>query len=112
MAGTPRTLAGPVALANGTYVTNIYNPFSSRIYGVVTQYHVVNTTVGILTFRLFKGATGANAAGTELFYDEQIPAKTARDFYSQDRFESTDFLVGGGAGAGLTITVNGFEAIK
>lgn len=111
MGGTPRTLAGPVALA-ASYTNNIYNPFSSNIYGVVTQYHVVNTTGAELTFRLFKGATGANAAGTELFYNEPIPANTARDFFSQDRFESTQFLVGGANGLGLTLTVMGMEAIK
>lgn len=112
MGGTPRTLAGPVALGNGVYTNNIYNPFSANIYGVITQYHVVNVTGAALTFRLFKGATGANAAGTELFFNEEIPANTAKDFFSQDRFESTHFLVGGGNGSGLTLTVMGMEAIK
>jgi len=112
MAGTIRSLAGPVALANGTYVTNIYNPASALLFGVITRIHIINTTVGALTFRLYKGATGANAAGTELYYNVSVPANTAVDYYMQDRFESTDFLVGGASGAGLTIKVDGVETVK
>jgi hypothetical protein len=109
---TIRSLAGPVALANGTYVTNIYNPFSANIYGVITRIHIANTTAGALTFRLYKGITAGNVAGTELYYNVSIPANVAVDYYMQDRFESTDFLVGGASGAGLTIKVDGMEAVK
>lgn len=112
MAGTIRSLAGPVAMANGTYVTNIYNPFSANIYGIIIRIHVVNTTAGALTHRLYKGATGANAAGTELYKDVSIAANTAVDYYMQDRYESTDFLVGGASGAGLVIKVDGMESVK
>jgi hypothetical protein len=112
MAGTIKSLAGPVALANGTYVTNIYNPFSANIYGVITRIHIINTTAGALTFRLYKGATGANTAGTELYYNVSVAANTAVDYYMQDRYESTDFLVGGASGAGLTIKLDGIESVK
>lgn len=112
MSGTVKVLAGPVALANGTYVTNIYNPFSANIYGTIHHVHINNNTGGILTFRLFKGATGANAAGTDLFFDHPVEAKKTYDFYCELRMESTDFLVGGGSGAGLTITVMGQETVK
>jgi hypothetical protein len=112
MAGTPRQLAGPVALANGTYVTNIYNPASALIYGVITHIHVNNNTASPITFRLYRGATGANAAGTDLAYNKVVPANDFLDLYWQTRFDSTDFLVGGAASAGLTISVEGFEAVK
>lgn len=112
MAGTIRALAGPVALANGTYVTNIYNPASALIFGVVTHIHIANITAGALTFRLYKGATGANVAGTELAKDVSVPANTVLDYYWQNRFESTDFLIGGGSATGLVITVEGTESVK
>ena len=112
MSATIRSLAGPVAMANGTYVTNIYNPASALIYGVATRIHVTNTTAGALTFRLYKGATGANTAGTELYKDVSVPANSSVDYYMQDRYESTDFLVGGASGAGLVIKVDGLEAVK
>jgi len=110
---TPKTLAGPVALANGTYVTNIYNPASALIYGKAKHLHVVNNTAGALTFRLYRGATGANAAGTEEYFDESVPAKTGKDYYFSPGlvFKSTDFLVGGASATGLIITVMGDEEV-
>lgn len=112
MAGTIKSLAGPVALGSGVYTNNIYNPFSANIFGVITHVHIANVTAGALSFRLYKGATGANAAGTELAFDVSVPANSVLDYYWQNRFESTDFLVGGGSGAGLTITVEGLESVK
>lgn len=113
MAGTISKLAGPVALANATYVTDIFNEASALIFSVITHYKVVNTTAGILTFRLYKGASGANAAGTNFSaQDYPVPANGQIDFYMQNRFESTDFLVGGASGAGLVITVEGTKSVK
>ena len=112
MAGTIRSLAGPVAMANATYITNIYNPFSANIFGFITRIHISNISAGALSFRLFKGLTGANTAGTELYFNVLVPANTAVDYYMQDRFESTDFLVGGASGAGLVIKVDGVESVK
>lgn len=107
-----RALAGPVALANGTYITDIYNPASALIFGVITHIHITNITAGALTFRLYKGASGANAAGTELFKDITVAPNDSLEYYPQTRFESTDFLVGGASGAGLVITVDGIEEVK
>lgn len=112
MAGTNRRLAGPVAMANGTYVTNIYNPASALLFGTMTHFHITNTTGGALTFRLYIGATGANAAGTEWAKDISIPANSSVDYYMQTRMESTDFLVGGASNTGLVITVDGSETVK
>lgn len=112
MAGTVRALAGPVALGNGVYTNNIYNPASALIFGTIRHIHVNNNTAGTLTFRLFKGATGANASGTDLFFDKPVAAKENFDYYCALRMESTDFLVGGGSVTGLTITVEGDETVK
>lgn len=112
MPGTIRALAGPVALAAGTYATNIYNPASALLFGTIRHIHVNNNTTGALTFRLFKGLTGANAANTDLFYDKSVAAKEVYDYYCALRMESTDFLVGGGSAAGLVITVEGDETVK
>lgn len=109
---TIKSLAGPVAMANASYITNIYNPFSSNIFGAITRIHISNISAGALTFRLYKGGTGANVAGTELYYNVSVAANTAVDYYMQDRFESTDFLVGGASGSGLTIKIDGIESVK
>jgi len=112
MAGTNRRLAGPVALANGTYVTNIYNPASALLFGTMTHIHITNTTAGSLTFRLYIGATGANTAGTEWAKDIAVAPNSNVDYYMQTRMESTDFLVGGASSTGLVITIDGSETVK
>lgn len=111
---------GPVALANGAYTTNILNVGAgargtppvgytdTQAYIILRHLRVVNTTGGALTFRLFKGATGANAAGTEVVgRDLTVPAASYIDWYGQMRFDSADFLVGGGSGAGLVLQGEG-----
>jgi hypothetical protein len=108
---------GPVALT-GTYTTNILNPGtttggvgmpanSTNLYFILKHIRIVNKTAGAVTFRLFKGATGANAAGTEVIgYDKSVAANDAYDWYGYMRLDNTDFLVGG-ASAGTSLT---FEA--
>lgn len=107
MAGTPKRLAGPVAMSN-TLTTNVYNQSSALIYDVVKHIHIVNKTGSSATFSLWVGATGANAAGTELFTGKTIAANDCLDWYGSMRMDSTDFLVGGASAATtLTITING-----
>lgn len=108
MAGTPKRLAGPVALS-ATLTTNVYNQSSAVVYDVVTHIHIVNKTAGAVTFTLYLGATGANAAGTEIIGTARsVAANSAFDWYGRLRMDSTDFLVGGAsAGTSLTITVEG-----
>lgn len=113
MAGTISKLAGPVALANATYVTDIFNESSALLSSTVTHIRVNNTTAGALTFQLFKGLTGANAAGTNFCpVDFTVAANGVIDWYMANRFESTDFLVGGASGAGLVIIVEGTKNVK
>lgn len=112
MFGTSKTLAGPVAMANGTYLTDIFTPPASTILTEMTQIHVVNKGAGDLTFRLYKGATGTAAAGTEIAYNVNVPVGSYIDLFFRDFiFKSTDFLVGGASGADLVVTVMGKQAV-
>lgn len=69
---------------------------------------VTNKTAGAVTFTMYLGATGANAAGTEQFTAVSIPANTTVTFpfYGGLKMVSTDFLVGG-ASAGTSLTITG-----
>lgn len=107
MAGTLKRIFGPLALTN-TYTTNVYNQGSALIYDLIRYLHIANKTGGAVTFRLFIGATGANAAGTEWFFDKSIAAGDVYTHYCALKLTSTDFLVGGASAAtSLTITAGG-----
>jgi hypothetical protein len=107
MAGNLKRLAGPVALSN-TLTTNVYNNASALVNTEMNHIHVVNKTAGAVTFSLWVGATGANAAGTELFSGQSIAANSVYDWYGRLFMASTDFLVGGASAAtSLTITIEG-----
>ena len=113
MAGTIKRTFGPVALSN-TLTTNVYNNTSALIYDVIRQINVCNKTAGAVTFTLYLGATGANAAGTELFVAVSIPANTTTPFYFSQglKLTSTDFLVGGASAAtSLTIMAMGEQHV-
>lgn len=106
---------GPLALTN-TLGTNILNPAaasggvnggSSAQYIVITHFRVMNKTTGAVTFSLWKGATTANAAGTEFIGTAiSVPPNTGLDFYGMWRFDAADFLVGG-ASAATSLTIEG-----
>lgn len=106
---------GPIALTN-TYTTNLLNPpaasggvnaGSSGQYIVLKHLRIVNKTGSAATFRLYIGATGANAAGTEFVgYDLSVAANSAYDWYGAVRLDTADFLVGG-ASAATTLTIEG-----
>jgi hypothetical protein len=106
---------GPVALS-ATLTTNILNPptatggtngGSSAQYIILRHIRIVNKTAGAVTFSLYLGATGANAAGTEIIGTAlSIAANSAYDWYGLLRLDSADFLVGG-ASAGTSLTIQG-----
>lgn len=94
---------GPVALTT-TMTTNILNPAaaSGGVNGGSSGQYIVLRHIRILnkgaaaTFSLWRGATGANAAGTEVVGTAQsVAANSAYDWYGAMRFDTTDFLVGG-----------------
>jgi hypothetical protein len=108
MPGTIKRLAGPLALTN-TLTTNVYNNASALVYDAITHIHIANKTSLAVSFTLYLGATGANAAGTELWLGHSIAPNSEFDWYSPGlKLTSTDFLVGGASAAtSLTIVIMG-----
>jgi hypothetical protein len=111
--------SGPVALTT-TLTTNILNPNVSSLAGPVgftmTQPYIIlrharisNKTGTAATFSLWLGATGANAAGTEVIGTGQsVPANSYVDWYGMLRMDAADFLVGGsGTATALTFEAEG-----
>jgi hypothetical protein len=106
---------GPTALSS-TLTTNILNPptvtggvgaGTSPCYIVLRHVRVVNKTAAPVTFSLWLGATGANAAGTEIIAQAtSVPANSYVDWYGQLRLDIADFLVGG-AGAATSLSIEG-----
>ena len=106
---------GPVALTT-TMTTNILNPptasggvnaGSSSQYIILKHIRIVNKTGSAATVSLWKGATGANAAGTEFaFQATSVAANSYVDWYGMARFDAADFLVGG-AGTTTALSING-----
>lgn len=102
---------GPVALTT-TLTTNILNPAtatggvnggSSAQYILLRHIRIINKTATAATFSLYKGATGANTAGTEVVgLGMSVAANSAFDWYGEMRFDSADFLVGG---SGTTLSL-------
>lgn len=114
LGGQLKRTFGPQALS-ATLTSNVYNQSSALIYDVLKQLMVTNKTGGAVTFSLWLGATGANAAGTELFTGVSVPANTTSFFYFQPglKITSTDFLVGGASAAtSLTITGMGEQVVS
>jgi len=117
MAANKRFRFGPVALTT-TLTTNVLNPptatggtnaGSSSQYIVLSHIRIVNKTTSAATFSLWLGATGANAAGTEVIGTATtVAANSAFDWYGSLRIDAADFLVGGaGTATALTITGEG-----
>ena len=110
---------GPVALTT-TLTTNILNCALSSVAGpvgltltqpfvILRHIRIVNKTSTAATFTLYKGATGANTAGTEVIgTGTSVAANSYFDWYGMLRLESTDYLVGGaGTATALTFQAEG-----
>lgn len=109
--------SGPVALTT-TLTTNILNANVTSLAGpvgftmtqpylVLRHIRIVNKTGSSATFSLWLGATGANAAGTEVIGNGYaVGANSAFDWYGLMRMDVADFLVGGSN----TATALTFEA--
>ena len=108
---------GPVALTT-TLTTNILNPnvtslagpvgfTMSQPYLLLKHIRIGNKTASAATFSLWLGATGANAAGTEVVSTgKSVPANDYIDWYGSMRIDAAQFLVGGSN----TATALTFEA--
>jgi len=109
---------GPVALST-TLTTNILNPCTltggvnggsgDATFIILKHIRIVNKTGSAATFSLWLGATGANAAGTEVVgIGQSVAANSSYDWYGLLPIRVTDFLVGGaGTATALTITGEG-----
>jgi hypothetical protein len=105
MAGTLKK-GGPRALGagSGVYTTDLLNGGaggaasggSNLIFDILRHVHIANKLAAD-SFRMYLGATGGTAAGTELFFDYPTTAKGVYDFYWATRLVSTDFISGGSA---------------
>ena len=107
---------GPIALTT-TLTANILNPptasggvnAGSSAQRIILQHiRITNKTASAATFSLWLGATGANAAGTEVIgTGVSVPANSSYDFYSPGLvIDAADFLVGG-AGTATALTISG-----
>jgi hypothetical protein len=108
---------GPVALTTTT-TTNIINPAITSLSGpvgytqtqpyvIIRHIRIVNKTGTAATCSFWLGATGGNAAGTEVIGQGlSVAANSYIDWYGLLRLDSADFLVGG-AGTATALT---FEA--
>jgi hypothetical protein len=107
---------GPVALTN-TLTTNIIAPAAAGAsavgytatasYIVLRHIRIVNKTAGAVTFTLYVGATGANAAGTEFMGTAtSVAANSYVDWYGALRLEGTNGFLVGGAAANTSLTLN------
>ncbi len=115
MASNKRFRFGPVALS-ATLTTNVLNPAtatggtnagSSSQYIILSHIRIVNKTAGAVTCSFWLGATGANAAGTEVIGQAlSVAANSYADWYGSLRLDAADFLVGG-ASAGTSLSIQG-----
>jgi hypothetical protein len=98
---TTNILKGPVQAAAGTGIG------AQDIYMLVRHIRIVNKTAGAVTFSLWLGATGGNAAGTEVIgIAQSVAANSAYDWYGILRMDAADYLVGG-ASAATSLTIEG-----
>lgn len=109
---------GPIALTTTT-TTNLLNPGTTtggvnataapydKTYLLLRHVRVVNKTAGAVTFSLWLGATGGNAAGTEVIGQGlSVAANSYVDWYGYLLLTTADFLVGG-ASANTSLSIDG-----
>lgn len=107
-----------IALTN-TLTTNLFNVPAAPGTGVgmtfpaqaaiIDHVGVLNKTSSAHNFSLYRGATGANAAGTEVIgIGQNVNANSRFDWYGKMRMDAADFLVGGAdASASLVLQLDG-----
>lgn len=108
---------GPIALTT-TMTTNLLNPptatggvnaGASSQYIILRKLTILNKTATAATFSLWLGATGANAAGTEVVGSGRtVQPYSPVEWIGLMRLDAADFLVGGSSAASaLTIMGEG-----
>lgn len=98
---------GPLALTT-TLTTNVYAGAGGSALQMdkIGQIRISNKTAAVAKWTLYKGATGANAAGTEIGVGQAVPANDYVDIFFSPPLKllSTDFIVGG-ADITLSLTI-------
>lgn len=104
-------IAIPAAAANlfNAAITSVaggVNITHTQPYVLIRHIRVMNKSALPVNVTMYKGATGASAAGTEFaFGAATVPANGYLDWYGSARFDSTDFLTGV-AGTVTTLVAN------
>lgn len=103
------TLTTNLLNTNITALTGPVGLSATQPYLILRHIRITNKTGTVATFSLWKGATGANAAGTEVIgTGVSVAANSSYDWYGILRMDSADFLVGGsGTATALTLTAEG-----
>lgn len=106
---------GPIALTN-VLTTNLLNPGTlaggvnmgaGNVRITLKHIRIVNKTATAATCSFWLGATGANAAGTEVIGQAlSVPPNSYVDWYGALPLEPADFLVGG-ASVNAALTIQG-----
>ncbi len=111
---------GPVALT--TSVANILNPptltggvgcpsTTTATYYVVRVINIVNKSASPVTFSMWKGATGASLAGTEVVGAAlSVAGNSTFSWVGQMRLDTADFLTAT-ASANTSLTFSAFGEI-
>jgi hypothetical protein len=113
----PIALTGSVAnLLNGN-ITSLSGPVgftATQLRIVIKHMRIINPTGSAVVVTLWKGATGASAAGTEFGWNNfSLPGDTAGninydDWWGETPFDAADFLTGKGNGVTLNIDAEAF----
>lgn len=118
MLNTPISI-GPVAI--GATAADVLSPpaldgttgvgvDNTETYILIKHLRVTNTTAAAIDVTLYKGATGAEDAGTEIGWAAtEVPANESLDFYPAGglRLKVGDFLVAKGSVTGLVLSGTG-----
>ncbi len=115
---TPNKILNIEPIAIGTSVANLLNCLLSSLGGPtgftptqpwlnIKHIRLNNKTGAAINVTLYKGASGASAAGTEFaFANVQVPPNQSVDYNSPGTpFYSTDFLTGIATATGVTMNV-------
>lgn len=110
-------VAIPAAAANilNCAITSLSGPVgfsATQPYIILNHVRIVNPTATAITVSLWKGTTGAHAAGTEWELAAYTIASNGSganyvDVYSRARLDSTDFIVASASATGLTANFAG-----
>lgn len=112
----PAVIASAAANILNFAITSLSGPVgftATQPYVVLNHVRIVNTTTAAISVSLWKGGTGAHAAGTEWMLSAYTIASNGSganfvDIYPiRARFDSTDFLVGSASATGLTLVAAG-----